>query len=260
MTKLIWGQTNQKQYEAGIDHGVLYPPDNIGVVWNGIVSVEESYVGGDSTPYHFDGIKYLDVVSSKNYQATLTAFSAPEEFADAIGEKAIAPGFILTRQPRKRFGLSYRVTIGEGPGYKLHVVFNALASPNSSPDSTMNESPSIKSFSWTIDATPPLSKTYRPSAHFVFDSTKVNPDILDVIETFLYGSDTTTPILPSIDGLLDLVLIWSTVFIAPDVVTGLADLIDDGEDLYRTRTPGILRTLPHTHLEPSVVDGLYNYV
>lgn len=260
MTRLVWGSENQKKYETGVDRGVLYPSSGSGVVWNGLVSVEESYVGGENTSFYFDGIKYLDIVGSKIFQATLTAFSAPAEFSPSIGERSLVPGFVITRQPRLRFGFSYRVLIGDELGYKLHVVYNALANPDNRGYETLSENASVKPLTWNIDATPLASDIFKPSAHIIFDSTKVDPDILAVFEEMLYGSETSNARLPGIDEFIDIMALWEPLLITPDTLTGLATLTVGGDDLYRTQRPGINRALPTTHLQLSGVDGLYNYV
>lgn len=257
MTKLAWGQIDQKRYESGVDRGVLYPSNGPGVVWNGLVSVEESMIGGEINSFHFDGIKYLDVVSPKNYQANLTAISAPAEFSPCIGEKSVIPGFVLTRQPRERFGLSYRTLLDDGSGYKLHIVYNASASPNGKSHMSLAGEMSITPRSWTIDAVPPAWSTYRPSAHFVLDSTKAPEGALEVVETMLYGSPTLEARLPSVEELLDIVALWAPLLILTQSNTGLSQLVPGTGDLYRTKVAGINRALPNTRLNKSPTDGLY---
>lgn len=257
MTRLVWGLPSQKRYEAGVDHGVLYPPDAPGVVWNGLVSVEEFFLGGEVTPLHFDGIKYLDVVSQMKYQATLTAFSAPEEFQPHLGDKSVIPGFVLTRQARTRFGLSYRTQIDDGVGYKIHLVYNALASSNGRTSASLNPGATPEPRSWKIDAVPPSSDEFRPSPHFIFDSTKMAPGALAVIEDILYGSDTSAPRLPTLDEMFDLIVVFNSVDVVPDTLTGLAELVTGDHDLYMTRVAGILRMLSDTRLVETVVAGLY---
>jgi hypothetical protein len=256
MAKLVWGQPDQRRYETGVDHGVLYPDDGPGVVWNGLVGVDESFSGGELSSYHFDGVKYLDLVSPKTFQATITAFSAPEEFSRCIGDKSVIPGFVLTRQPKTRFGFSYR-TLLDDRGYKLHLVYNVLASPNGSSSRTLAGSTAPDTRSWKIDAVPPRSDTYRPSAHFVLDSTKMAPDALDILEMMLYGTSEETPRLPSIDELMDIVALWSPLRILSQSLTGLSVLQPATGDLYRTKVDGILRALPNSRLYKSPVNGLY---
>lgn len=224
MTKLVWGQPDQRRYEAGVDRGVLYPDDGPGVAWNGLTNVEESFSGGELSSYHFDGIKYLDLVSPKTFQATISAFSAPEEFSRCIGDKSVIPGFILTRQTRSRFGFSYRTLLDER-GYKLHLVYNALASPNGKSHQSLKPGTAPETRSWKIDAVPPPSSTYRPSAHFVLDSTQMDPDALAVLEAMLYGSTEETPRLPTIDELIDIVGLWAPLIIIQDPAGGLNQLL-----------------------------------
>ena len=47
MATLTWDQTGERLYETGVDHGVLYLPDDkgeyaSGVAWNGLTTVTES--------------------------------------------------------------------------------------------------------------------------------------------------------------------------------------------------------------------------
>lgn len=255
MARLVWGQPSQRKYEAGVDRGVFYPENSPGVVWNGLVSIEESADGGERNSYYFDGTKYVDLVSYRTYQATLSAFSAPEDFSNNLGDLAIVPGFVLTRQRRRRFGFSYRSMINE-TDYKLHLVYNAIASLNSRGYSSMSNTPNVNPFAWVINAVPPQNETHRPSAHYIFDSTKIAPAVLDVIETILYGTDTKPPRMPSLIELFGLVN-WEPLSIVPDSVDGLAALIPGEEDLYRGGVPGLNLALPNTRLYKSLIDGLY---
>lgn len=257
MTKLAWSHAEAPHYESGVDRGVLYPETGIGVSWNGLVSVQETSSGGEAGSYYFDGIKYVDQLSPTTFRATITAFSKPKEFASALGDLAIAPGFILTRQPRSRFGLSYRSLIGDGLGYKLHIVYNALATPSKRGYSTNGATPQAENFSWQIDAVPPLSDTYRPSAHFIIDSTKIDPVVYSTVEEILYGSDSRDPRLPLINELIDLVGSWNPVLIVPQTVTGLAQLTDGLGDLNKTSIDGLYRSLSTTRLVDTNVDGFY---
>lgn len=256
MTRLVWGLETQRKYENGVDRCVLYREGVPGVVWNGVTNIDEITIGGEVESLYFDGIKYMDLVGAKNFQANLTAFSAPEQFLACVGERPVVPGFVLTRQPRERFGLSYRTLVGDD-GYKIHIVYNALANPTGKKYSSLSPSVSHSPYSWTIDATPPPNNTIRPSAHFIFDSLKMDPDALSAIEDVLYGTLETEPRLPSLDELFDIMIELSSLTIIPDTVGGLADLVSGDEDLYMTRIPGIHRALPSTRLVETGVEGLY---
>jgi hypothetical protein len=200
MTRLIWNQTGDRLYETGVDHGVLYPRLGPGVPWNGLVSVSENASGGEVESLYFDGVKYLDLVANEDFEATLDALSAPPEFASCDGSKALSPGLFATQQPRSTFGLSYRTLIGNdlddiSHGYKLHIVYNAVTSPASRDYKTTNSSPEPNVRQWTINTVPPPANTHKPTAHFVIDSTLVDPYMLADVESFLYGHDGQDPIL-----------------------------------------------------------------
>lgn len=193
MTKLVWGRSDLRMYETGVEKGVLYPLSGSGVVWNGLMNVEESYIGGELTPLYYDGIKQLDFVSYKIYKAKLSAFSAPEDFSQCMGNLSVVPGFILTRQPRQKFGLSYRTRIGDGPEYKLHLIYNAIASFDGINYSTVGGDTAPAVLSWNVDATPILQTGIRPTAHYIFDSTLLSPSKLTTVTNILYGTASTSP-------------------------------------------------------------------
>lgn len=202
MARLVWNQVGERYYETGVDRGVLYPNTGPGVPWNGLISVGENSSGGDVESFFIDGVKYLDIVGSETFQATIDAYSAPAEFAACEGNKTLSPGLFVTNQPRKTFGFSYRTLIGNDLlgtsfGYKLHIVYNATVSPRSQSSSTLDNSPNASSKQWTVNAVPPLSSTYKPTAHLVIDSTKANASKLATLEAYLYGSNTQTAALPS---------------------------------------------------------------
>jgi hypothetical protein len=203
MSRLVWN-LGDKKYEQGLDHGVLYVDGGSGVSWNGLISIEETVVGRERTSLYFEGTKYMDYVTSSNYQATVQAFSAPREFGECVGDKSIFPGFVLTRQPRLPFNFSYRTQLGED-GYKIHLVYNALATPTSRGYLTVSNSPSPTVLSWKIDAVPLVNATHKGSAHYIVDSTKTDPILLANLEDRLYGTLTTEPSMPSFEELMDIV-------------------------------------------------------
>ena len=209
MTKLSWGTAGKRYYEAGVDHGVLYVNGASGVAWNGLISVNESVSGGEATPYYLDGFKFLNIASVDEYVATIQAFSSPSEFDVCDGTLALSNGLFATHQRRKSFGLCYRTKLGndvDGPdhGYKIHLVYNALAAPSERDHSTLSDSTEPIEFSWGITTSPSLLTAHRPTAHLVIDSRSINGVFLSFIEDILYGSDTTGPRLPTPQELVTL--------------------------------------------------------
>lgn len=197
MSRIEWNKAGERFFETGIDRGVLYPRAGSGVSWNGLVSVSEDSSGGDLESLYFDGVKYLDVASAENFQATLEAYSAPAEFGVSDGQKALSPGLFVTQQPRKTFGLSYRTLlgndlVGQHLGYKLHLVYNCTAAPSSRNSKTLAENVAPETRSWTIHTVPPPASTFRPTAHVVIDSTKVDPYLMETLETTLYGRNASS--------------------------------------------------------------------
>src|SRR5215469_15614741 len=76
MTKLTWGTTGERRYEAGTDRGVLYVPGLNGVAWSGLTAVKEDSSGGDAQPYYLDGFKYANISSSEEFEGKIEAFTS----------------------------------------------------------------------------------------------------------------------------------------------------------------------------------------
>lgn len=200
--KLVWDKIGERYYETGVDHGVLYPmqSDNRfskGVAWNGLSGVTESPSGAESTPLYADNIKYLNLISAEEFGATVEAYTYPDEFAECDGSAEVAAGVTIGQQARKMFGLCYRTVLGNdlknnSYGYKLHLIYNALASPSEKSYSTINDSPDAITFSWEVTTTPVNVPNYKPTASLIIDSTKVNKEKLAALEEILYGKDPTS--------------------------------------------------------------------
>lgn len=201
MAILTWNSDNR--YETGIDSGVFYPMGEPGVAWNGLRSVTNGYDGSETNSYHVDGIQYLTVIGNRNYQAKVQAFSAPREFLSYLGYQQVIPGFILTGQPKPRFNFSFRTGIGISE-YKIHLLYNVLATPTFRTAETMSDSIEATNLEWTFDATPEFIPRFQASAYLVIDSSIVDPDVLRSLEDLLYGTDITDPTFPSIGVLIDL--------------------------------------------------------
>lgn len=214
MAKLTWDQAGQKIYETGVDHGVLYVMSEgkygTGVPWNGLINVTESPSGAEPSPIYADNIKYVNLISTEEYGATVEAYTYPEEFAECDGSKELAPGVYAGQQTRKTFGLCYRTKIGndvdgEDHGYKLHLIYGALASPSEKSYATINDSPEAITFSWELSTTPVKITGGKPTACLTINSTKVDPVKLASLEAKLYGDETSgTPTLPLPDEVAEL--------------------------------------------------------
>lgn len=199
MSKLKWDQTGERLYETGVRNGVLYPLGASGtypkgVAWNGLTAVTESPSGAEATPLYADDIKYLNLMSTEEFGATIEAYTYPDEFAECDGSATLATGVQIGQQARKTFGLCYRTALGNDVagndyGYKLHIIYGALAAPSEKAYATINDSPEAITFSWEVTTTPVNVTGFKPTASITIDSTKVNATKLAALEEILYGKD-----------------------------------------------------------------------
>lgn len=217
MAKLVWDKTGEHLYETGVDHGVLYFPDQTGaykngVAWNGLISVSESPSGAEATGQYADNIKYLNLISAEEFGATIEAYTYPEEFEACNGNKELvdASGVYVGQQSRSVFGFCYRTMIGndtdgQDHGYKLHLVYGCQVSPSEKAYQTINDSPEALTFSWELSTTPVNVTGKKPTALLVIDSTKVDSTKLAKIEAKLYGDETSTgAVLPTPDEIAEI--------------------------------------------------------
>lgn len=212
MTALIWDGVGERMYETGVDHGVLYlqNPSGIydtGFAWNGLVTVTESPTGAEATALYADNIKYLNIQSVEEFGATVEAYTYPDEFAECDGSATPEPGVLVGQQPRRPFGLSYRTRMGndvEGTayGYKLHLIYGAVAAPSEKAYSTINDTPEAITFSWEVSTTPASVTGLAPTASLVIDSTQVAEADLAELEDMLYGTVGSDPMLPTPDDVI----------------------------------------------------------
>jgi hypothetical protein len=216
MTQLVWDQVGQRQFETGVDRGVLYLATagvyDIGYAWNGLTTVTESPDGAETTPQYADNIIYLNLVSAETFGGTIEAFMYPDQFAQCDGTATPYPGVAVGQQTRRPFGLSYRTKVGndQNPdaGYKIHLVYGANAAPSEKAYSTVNDSPEALAFSWDFTTTPVVlttqvaGVTLKPTAILTVDSTKVPAANLAALEQALYGTAGSSPRLPLPDEVI----------------------------------------------------------
>lgn len=212
--RLAWDQVGERFYETGVDRGVLYLSDGGGVydqgyAWNGLTTVTESPSGAEANPQYADNIKYLNLVSAEQFGGTIEAFTYPDEFAECDGTAVPSTGVLVGQQGRRTFGLAYRTRVGNDVdgadlGYKLHLVYGALAAPSEKAYATVNDSPEALTFSWTISTTPVDVTGLKPTASITVDSTKVDSGALATLEDTLYGTAGADPRLPLPDEVIAL--------------------------------------------------------
>jgi hypothetical protein len=213
MVALAWDPSGSRFYENGADKGVLYIPTagvyDIGYAWNGLTAVTESPSGAEATALWADNSKYLSLLSVEEFGGTIEAYTYPDMFAQCDGTSVQNVGVNVAQQARKTFGLSYRTklgndTVGNDYGYKIHLVYGALAAPSEKAFATVNDSPEAVTFSWTFTTTPVAVTGLKNSALLTVDSSKVTAANLLALENALYGTAGTNPRLPLPDEVIAL--------------------------------------------------------
>ena len=201
MAKIEWDEAGKHVYETGVSKGVLYVMSDTpgtygkGVAWNGLSSVSESPTGAEVSAIYADNVKYLNLMSREEFEGSIEAYTYPDEFmaCDGSASPEDAKGFVVGQQDRKTFAFCYQTKIGNDlnpeAGYKIHIIYGALASPSERSYETVNDSPEAMTFSWDITTTPVAVTGFKPTAHVELDSTKIEKTKLEKIEAKLYGTD-----------------------------------------------------------------------
>lgn len=201
MSKLVWDNIGERIAETGVDRGVLYPfaagVYGTGVAWNGLTSVNEAPTGAEANPFYADNQKYLEIMSEEEFAGSIGCWTYPDEFKPCIGEVELTPGVTVGQQTHKPFSFSYRTRIvndtdGADHGFKVHLVYNALAGVSPRDHTTMNESPELEEITFDVTTTKIPVTGGKPTAHLIIDSTKIHEDAAEKFQTLLdtlYGKD-----------------------------------------------------------------------
>ncbi len=149
------------------------------------------------------------IAAGEDFNGTIQAFSAPLEFAPCVGRQQISPALYVAEQPKQVFGFSYRTLIGDDVsgsdfGYRVNLVYNAVAKSSDFIHETIVANVSAKTYSWDIVTSPIEVPGYRPTAHLVFDTRKNSTDVMSALETILYGDNTHDPRMPSVQEIITL--------------------------------------------------------
>lgn len=197
--KIQWDKVGEHFYETGVDHGILYVKKSDGtgyengVAWNGLTAVTESPEGAEVSAVYADNIKYLNLMSAEEFNATIEAYTYPDAFEQCDGSASLAAGVKIGQQTRKSFGFCYRTKVGNDldpeDGYKIHLIYGATAAPSERAYETVNDSPEAMTFSWEISTVPVDVTGFKPTAHVEIYSKKVDTAKLALIEAALTGTD-----------------------------------------------------------------------
>lgn len=215
---LVWDASGERLYETGVKQCALYlqkekdsnnKPYAKGVAWNGVTNISEKPTGAEATALYADDTKYLNLISNEDFEASIEAYMYPDEFMECDGSASIATGVVIGQQSRATFGLCFKTTVGNDEdgnahGYKLHLIYGAVAAPTEKGYATINDSPEAITFSWEIKTTPVNVTGKKPTACLTIDSTKADADALAALEEILYGNATTDPRLPLPDEVAEI--------------------------------------------------------
>lgn len=208
---LVWDEVGNREYQTGVDKGVLYPyTDNApgeAVAWSGLSEIDESPEGAEATNVYADNMKFLVMRSAEDYKGSIKAYMYPDEWAACDGSDSPSGtvGLTVGQQTRKTFGLAFRTRVGndqlfEDYGYKIHLIYGATVSPSERNFQTINNSPEAMEMSWDFETVPVNVAGFKPFAHMEIDSTKLKTEkekaCLKKLEDVLYGSSTAKARLP----------------------------------------------------------------
>lgn len=214
MSKIVWDAIGERLYETGVDRGVVYPQVAgaypAGEGWNGLTNVTLSPSGAEASPLYANNHKYLNLMSVEELAGSIEAYMFPDSFAACNGLADVVEGVRVGQQKRVPFGFTFRTLIGsdtEGTahGYKITIVYGALASPSESANATVNADPEAKTMSWGFTTTPVEMTGFEPTASIEIDSTKVDSAKLKALEEALYGTADKEAYLPLPDEVATLV-------------------------------------------------------
>lgn len=197
MPEIVWDEMDERWFERGVDHGVLYTPVSgvygAGVPWNGLTNVTQAPSGAESSKQYADNIEYVDLTTREEFGATIEAMTYPDEFLYHEGVRKTASGLQVTMQSRPIFGFCWRTLKGnaedEDAGFILNLAYGCKAAPSEKSHMTINESVELTTFSWTLTTTPVVVTGFKPTSYVKVDSNDpdVDPVGLEALMDELYG-------------------------------------------------------------------------
>lgn len=262
MAQIVWDEVGSRIYETGIDHVVLYVGTDSGVPWNGITTITEAPAGGEVSSEYSANERYLSLISTEQLGGTIEAFTSPDEFEQCDGTIEALSGISMGQQNRKTFCLAYRTALGNDTdladaGYKLHIIYNAIAAPSQEAYETMNDSPAAITMSWDFTTTAvEVGVGFKATSIVTLDSTKIDPTVLGIVEDVLYGTSTEDPAVMSPAEIIALII--GARELVYDVDTSYYDLVDGGlGDVTLSDIDGEYNISSRTRLVPTSTPGFY---
>lgn len=210
MATLRWDAPKQRKLENGVSKGVLYPKGRAGVVWNGLTAITEKPTGGEEVALHADNHKYASFRTAEGFEGTIEAYTYPEAFSECDGSVSVTDGVKIGQQKRLPFDFCYRtevISAGDSiydKNYKLHLIFNAIASPSDRNYQTLNDSPDATQLSWNIQCLPFAINGHKAASTITIDTSKADRIKVEAIESILYGLNGEEPRMPNPDEIVNM--------------------------------------------------------
>lgn len=246
MSRLVWGEPGKRLYETGIDRGVFYPREGVGVPWNGLLAVSEAPSGADLIENYYDGEKTIAQRNRESFNGQISALTVPREFEEYAG---LIDG--RDQQARRSFNFSYRTKVlndsGDEGSYKIHLVYNAIVTLTSRQYTTLDADAQAMALTWDFATVPEFVPTGEAASHLIIDSSVAYPWVLDSIEDALYGSATNDSNMP---GMLEVVAMFEN--------SSLLRITDHGDGTWTADGPAeAIQMLSPTEFEITWPSAVY---
>ena len=203
-----WGRTGTREFETGVDRGVLYLSGQAGVPWTGLTSVDVAPEGGSSKSYYIDGVEVPPRLPAgrvrRHHQRVHLPASILRMRRNEVNPKRADPEPATAKALRILLAIDGRQRPQSRGRIQIHLVYNALAEPSGRSHESATDSVDPTPFSWSVKTKPPIVAGYRRTAHVVIDSQTTEVTVLKAVEDALYGSNSTEPRLPTVSELVEM--------------------------------------------------------
>lgn len=182
--KLTW---STRDYETGIDRGVLYVKNGSAETWDGLISVQENDEESENQVRYVDGVKIQNRRRLGEFSGVIESFTHP---------KALYDDPVLYRR-RPNFGLTYRTQSAHG--HRIHILYNVLTEPLVQ----QHQQTEVSSLMWSFSTTAVSVPGCRPSSHLIIDTTNAYSETVLALEDLLYGTESSEAHLPTPDEIFE---------------------------------------------------------
>lgn len=223
MSKITWDSMEDRLYETGVDHVVLYTLSGdeyiSGIPWNGVTSVDPGKSSGNSNTLYSGGLPSIVTIDTEGTEGKISTFGYPSvpkkanaerRHFDHFGIDELAEGLSIKTADRTPCGLCYRTMSSSATGdskdqYKLHLLYGVVFTGETRRHSTITNS-STEPVEYTFDYTIVGETSDQYGIWYdeiILDSRTCDQQVLAGIETILYGSADEDPRLPYVEEIMD---------------------------------------------------------